>query len=117
MKRPELDPRFTAAVDMLGRTGMQTFRIGFSDPEEGEPVVWYAVGQWLRNSEAAGAVDPLTAVLRLCELVIDGGECAHCHRPTIFALDMNTSLLDMVGCVYAFDPELATYRRGCEGDT
>jgi len=119
------DPKFLAAVDMIGRTGAQTFRIGYSDEDDGPPVVvWYAVAQWVGDrAEAAGALDPLTAVLRLAEQVIDGGECTHCHRPTI--LDTADPLpsnpydvaLNAMGCVYGYDPELRTFRRSCEGET
>lgn len=117
-----LTPKYLAAMDLLGRTGMQTYRIGYSDEDQGPPVVWYAVGEWLGNkAEAAGALDPVTATLRLCERVIDGGLCTHCRQQTIFddnpqdtAFD---ALLDAMGCVYAWDPELKTFRRGCEGET
>jgi hypothetical protein len=129
--RTDLDPRFAAGVQLLERTGARSFRVGHSDEGDGEPTVWYAVATWgldpstgkplpkggrIRH-EAAGAMHPLGAVLRLCERVIDGGECAHCHLPTIFVEDTDTGLLDRMGCVYAWDPELATFRRGCEGDT
>lgn len=115
------EPKFLAAVKLLQRTGAQTYRIGHSDLEDGNPVVWYAVAEWVGNrAEAAGALDPLTATLRLCERVIDGGQCAHCKRPTIFddnPLDSPPDeLLSAMGCVYAWDPELSTFRRGCEGD-
>jgi len=128
--RPDLDPRFGAAVQLLERTGARQFRIGYSDPDQGGPVVWWATATWGMDPstgkpmakggrlmhEAAGAMNGLRAVLRLCETVIDGGECSHCHLPTIFVEDSDTELLDRMGCVYAWDPELATFRRGCEGD-
>lgn len=117
---PTVDPRFLAAVQMIERTGAQTVRIGYSDPDDGPPTVWYAVAQWVGNrAEAAASLDPLRAVLRLCEQVIDGGTCVHCRKQTIFAADLAETgpLLDAMGCVYAWDPELATFRRSCEGDT
>jgi hypothetical protein len=120
----QLDPRFVAGVEMLGRTGAKDFRIGWSDEEDGEPIVWYAVATWnharAKGADAAGALNPVRALMRLCEYVIDGGTCQHCDRSTIF--DPNPSdthwdaLLDAMGCVYAWDPELKTFRRGCEGD-
>jgi hypothetical protein len=114
---PTLDPRFIAGVQLLERTGAQTFRIGWSDEGDGPPIVYYAVAQWVGNrAEAAGALHPVAAVLRLCEKVIDGGACTHCHRLTIFVEDTDTELLDQMGCVYAWDPELETFRRSCEGD-
>ena len=137
MPEPKIQPptdsaKLLAAVKLLERTGATTYRTGYSDPEDGEPTVWYAVATWrgrvaggypvrgTERSEAAGALDPVTATLRLCEQVIDGGECTHCKRPTIF--DDNPgdgpfdALLDAMGCVYGWDPELSTFRRGCEGD-
>jgi hypothetical protein len=119
----DVDDRMAAGVAMLGRTGAQTFRVGYSAEDDGDPVVWYAVAQWVGNrAEAAGALDPVTAVMRLCEQVIDGGMCAHCHRPTIFDPEgplppnpMDDALAAM-GCVYAWDPELRTFRRSCEGE-
>jgi hypothetical protein len=129
---PIEDPRFLAAVKMIERTGARAFRIGYSPEDDGEPTVWYATATWyVRNGrpvadargaatlshEAAAAIDPLNALLRLCAQVIDGGECAHCHLPTIFVEDTDTSILDQMGCVYAYDPELQTFRRSCEGET
>jgi len=112
------DPRFTAAVAMIGRTGASSFRIGWSHEDDGEPTAWYALAAYPNDrAEAAGAMDPVTAVLRLCELLIDGGVCQHCGRRTIFVADADTRGVERLGCVYAWDPELATYRRGCEGDT
>lgn len=112
------DPRFVAGVDLLGRTGAQGFRIGYSHEDDGLPVVWYAVATYLKGAEAAAAMNPLDAVLRLCERVIDGGFCTHCQRQTIFVsdLDEDSSLLNDMGCVYAWDPELSTFRRNCEGE-
>lgn len=120
---PSLDPRFIAAVDLLGRTGVKQLRVAYSDEEQGLPVVWWAAGSWKEHGyEAAAALDPATAVLRLCERVIDGAECTHCHKPTMFEMDMpiGTALdafADALMCVYAWDPELSTFRRGCAGDT
>lgn len=123
MNDPRMEtPKYLAAVKLLQRTGARTYRVGYSDPEDGEPTVWYAVGEWRGGgAEAAGGLDPITATLRLCEQVIDGGQCAHCNRPTIF--DDNPgdgpfdSLLMAMGCVYGWDPELATFRRSCEGES
>ena len=126
-----LDPRFIAGVQMIERTGARSFRVGYSAPDEGEPVVWYAVASYGLNPstgrpmprggrithEASAALDPVRAVLRLCEQLIDGGTCAHCGRHTIFVADSDTAVLDELGCVYAWDPELSTYRRNCEGET
>ena len=110
-------PRLTAGIDLLRRCGALSFRIGFSPEEDGRPIVWYAVAEWAHGADAAAALIPERAVLRLCEQVIDGGRCRHCGRPTVFTPDSDTTILDLAGCVYAWDPELATFRRSCEGDT
>lgn len=115
---PTLDPRFVAGVDMIRRTGAETFQIRWSDDEE--PTVWFAVagypaGRW----ETAAALDPVRAVLRLCERTLDGGVCTHCKLPVAFEPDDLSPIespLDRMACWYQFDPELATIRRGCEGD-
>lgn len=123
-----LDPRFIAAVQLIQRTGAQSFRIGYSDDDDGPPVVWYACVTYKRPpgtprwtpGEAAASLDPVKAVLRLCEQVIDGGTCTHCGRQTIFDADVTDTVFDdalnELGCVYGWDPELATFRRACEGD-
>jgi len=128
-------PRLLAGVKLIERTGARNFRIGYSPEEDGEPVVWYATATWFMRSgrpvadarggaqvryEAAAAMNGTTAVMRLCEQVIDGGLCTHCKQLTIFDENPGDSpfdtLLDAMGCVYAWDPELSTFRRGCEGD-
>lgn len=126
---PSKDPRFGAGLKLLERTGMREFRLGWSGPEDGPPTVFYAMGTWHMSpqgkpiakggrlsQEASAAFDPIEAVMRLCEKVIDGGECAHCGLTTIFVPDTDTTILDLMGCVYAWDPELKVFRRGCEGD-
>lgn len=125
------DPRFTGAVELLRRTGADKFRVGYSDEDDGPPTVWYAVATWTARAggykvrgqerhEAAAALDPVQATFRLCDQVITGGECTHCRKQTIFDVNPGDSpfdaLLDALGCVYAWDPELAVFRRGCEGD-
>lgn len=129
MTDPQLEPRFLAAVQLLERTGATAFRIGYSSEDDGPPTVWYACATWEQRvaggyrvkgtgaSEAAAALDPVNAVMRLCEQVIDGAECTHCHERTIFLDDArDAGPLDLMGCVYQWDPELATFRRSCEGD-
>lgn len=115
----QLDPKFIAGIDLLRRGGAQTVRIGWDD-EEPETVVWFAVGTFKGGKEAAGALDPVEAVMRLCERIIDGSLCIHCGSRAIFDPNpMDTDidrLLNDMGCVYAWDPELRVFRRGCEGD-
>lgn len=123
---PVEDPRFLAAVDMLRRCGSREFQIRYD--EEQDPVVWVAVIrlQIDANSRPTGpgvmtvwkcaaGMNPLTAVLALCDETVDGGECQHCHRPAGFDRDFGRMPLPDLFCWYQFDPELATFRRGCEG--
>jgi hypothetical protein len=114
-------PKMTAGIDMIRRTGAATFRVGYSDPEDGEPIVWYACAVYRGGqAEAAAGFDPETSVLRLCERLVDGGICAHCAKPTIFEQNFeevdfyNLAMGSPVFCVYGWDPELGTFRRGCE---
>lgn len=125
-----------AAIELIRNTGAVSVEIRYSDPsEEPEPtdgpVVWMAVAQYPGHAGALladppgprwryivdAALDPSGAVLRLAERIIDGGECTHCHRPTVFDADpFGAGLLDALGCVYRFDPELVRFRRSCEGN-
>jgi hypothetical protein len=128
MSGPDLDPRFQAGLDMLGRTGATSIDIRYQDDRA--PTVYMVVvehpvtrdGIEGRHFDAAAGMDPVTAVLRTCELVIDGGMCAHCGHPTGFDQDhasldpLTAAMSDAVGiCWYRWDPELNTFRRTCEG--
>jgi hypothetical protein len=119
------DPRLTAAIDLVGRNGARSIQIRFSDDEE--PTVWMAVAEFRLDAaghvtkgegdvhyEAAGALHPLAALFRLCGQLMDGGQCTHCDRPTGFDEDFGTMPLDELICWYQWDPERATFRRGCE---
>jgi hypothetical protein len=106
------DARFVAAVDLLGRTGAAEFQIRYCDEER--PTLWMAAARWRGHWEAAAALGPLPAVLRLCEQVIDGGQCTHCRRPAGFTDDLDAMPASQLVCWYQYDPELATFRRGCE---
>jgi hypothetical protein len=111
---PPDDPRFIAATELIGRTGAIQFQIRYSD--DPPPVVWIAVAEYKGNHfETAAAMDPSRAVFRLCDQLIDGGTCTHCERPTGFSEDVDWMPLDEHICWYQWDPELATFRRGCEG--
>jgi hypothetical protein len=127
MTDPTLDPRFIAAVKLLERTGIRSFQIRYSDDEQ--PTVWLAVGEWsIRDNrpvanggrqtfEAAAALSPAGAVLRLCDQTLDGGTCTHCQRPTGVTDEWRGDMpLDELVCWYRYDPETQTFRRGCEGD-
>jgi hypothetical protein len=121
------DPRFMAAVDMLGRTGARDFTIRYCDEEM--PVVWSVVvthpvqrhnedgsADVLMHQEAAGALNPLQALFRLCEIIIDGGMCTHCHRPTSFVPDLQPQAMpaDQFVCWYTFDADSKSFVRGCQ---
>jgi hypothetical protein len=124
------DPKLVAAVDLVGRTGAADVQIRYSDDEQ--PVVWFAVARFHTGPEGrphrgtgepdrwetAAGRDPTEAVLRLCERLVDGGQCQHCKKPAMFHadLDTNPTPLDPLFCSYEWDPELETFRRSCEGD-
>jgi hypothetical protein len=112
------DARMVAAVDMLGRTGAAEIQVRYADDDK--PVVWIAAARWDRPEgshwECAAAMHPLNAVFRLCDQVIDGGQCKACGRPTGFSPDLDPLPLDELVCWYQYDPELKTFRAGCAGD-
>jgi hypothetical protein len=110
---PVDDPRFGPAVEMIGRTGAEEFQIRYC--EEEQPVIWMCSARWGDHWETAAALNPLTALFRLCDLVVDGGRCTHCERPTGFSQDFQPMFLSETLCWYSFDPELRTFRRSCEG--
>ena len=115
-----LDPRYIAAVKLIGRTGSTSYRIGHSDEaEDGKPVIWHATASYRTGVfEVAAGRDPVQATLRLCDALVDGGVCTHCRRMTIFDGEHTADQLQLGPdyCVYAWDPELQTFRRDCEGD-
>jgi hypothetical protein len=106
------DPRLPAAVDLIGRTGAQKFQIRYC--EEESPTVWVAAARWRGTWECAASTHPLEAIFRLCDQIIDGGRCLHCGRPAGFTPDFDPMPLADTFCWYQWDPELATFRRGCE---
>lgn len=122
------DPRFTAGMSLLRRTGAAEIQVRWSDDEE--PIVWFAVARYrldenrrprstgdINGWETAAGHDPLEAVLRLCQEAVDGGTCRHCGRPSMFhaELDEVPTILDPMFCMYEWDPEMKVFRRGCEG--
>lgn len=108
------DPRFPAAAALLGHTGAQEVQIRFC--EEQMPVLWMACGRWDGHWEASGAMDPLLALFRLCDQVIDGGECTHCHRPTGFVPELDSMPVSDLICWYQWDPSRRKFQRGCLGE-
>lgn len=122
------DGRYLAAVDLLARVGAKNYRVGHTDTDD-QPVIWHATVElrqyygmaFVRHYECAAAMDGVTATLRLAERLIDGGMCTHCGRMTVFSADPDTTAEEAMtgalgGCLYAYDPELRTFRRSCEGD-
>jgi hypothetical protein len=113
---PKTDPRHMAAIDLLRRTGIASYSVRYSDDEQ--PVVWMAVavypdGRW----EAAAGHDFVEATFRLCDQLIDGGQCRHCGRPAGFEASLDDMPLSELICWQQYDPELETFRRSCEGST
>lgn len=109
------DPKFSASLELLRRTGASSFQVRYSDDED--PVVWIAVagfgeGVW----ESGCGPNPLLAMQRLLAQLIDGGVCRHCRRPAGFEpSDITKMPFDGSICWYQWDPELKKYRRSCEG--
>jgi hypothetical protein len=123
--KPALDDRALAAIDVIKRTGAESFQIRYSDDEQ--PVVWLAVVTWRINRqgiptkhgagrahEAAAALTPDLAIYRLAEQIVDGGTCAHCGRPAAFNPDLSPTILDEALCWWAWDPETSTYVQACQ---
>lgn len=121
---PALSERALAAVDVIRRTGAQSFQIRYSDDEQ--PVIWMAVVTWRINkdgipakhgahraSEAAAALAPDSAIYRLANQIIDGGQCAHCGRPAAFNEDVDHEPMGDVLCWWTWDPETSRYVQAC----
>jgi hypothetical protein len=111
---PIKDPRFIAAVDLIGHTGSTNFQIRYCD--EVKPIVWIAAAQFGKHWECAAAMNPLRAVFRLCDSLMDGGLCVHCNRPSGFEPSIDPMPMSKLICWYQWDPELKVFRRGCSGD-
>ena len=114
---PDQDPRVKPAIELLGRTGADQFQLRYCD--EYKPRVWIASALWNRTWECAAAINPIRAIFRLIDSVLDGGTCLQCGRPTGFepSLQPETMPMNKLVCWFQWDPELKTFRRGCEGDT
>ena len=108
------EKRLHAGVELIRRTGAESVATRYDDEP---PTIWIAVAAYpTGHHDVAAGLDPLTAVMRLCEHLVDGGTCTHCGRPTAFENSLNSQPLADVICWYQFDPELSTYRRGCEAE-
>src|SRR5215469_17876244 len=107
-KPTEEDARLVAAVDLLRRTGANEVQIRYC--EEEKPVVWFAIGRWENVWETASAMNPLRALYRLLDEVIDGGTCEHCGKPAGFEeSDIGTMPLNQFVCWYQWDPSTKSY--------
>jgi hypothetical protein len=116
---PNDNPRLRAAAELVGRTGAKQLQIRRC--EEEQPTVWLAVacyGEIVGVWQVGAGNEPLVAVLDLCNKLLDGGKCTHCHRPTGLSDDFGEwgqMPMEDRFCWYKWDPELATFRRSCEG--
>lgn len=113
------DPLFLAAVDLIGRSGSESFQIRYQDDEQ--PTVWMALAKYIHPTlgigwEVGAGFDPTRAALRLLDEIIDGGTCTHCGKPTGVIHDTVEPPPFASVCWFTYDPELKTFRRGCEGD-
>jgi hypothetical protein len=121
----EDDPRFPAAVEMIGRTGARTFQMRYQDDQE--PTVWIAIGEYgvddygrpIRKGgtivyKIGAGLHPLDAVLQLLDETIDGGICTHCRKASGVTAEIVPMPMGGLICWYQYDPELKTFRRGCE---
>lgn len=110
---------FLAAVDVVRRTGCKRWEVRWSPPEnDGMPTVWLAIAEYVRGKRTAhlvgAALDPERAAFRLAEQALDGGRCQSCKRPVGITDHFEAMPLAEAVCWYQYDPELKTYRRGCE---
>jgi hypothetical protein len=110
------DPRIVAAFDLLGRTGAHSTQLRYSDDET--PTVWMAVAEYKRRTgsvyEAASSVDAVQAVLRLCAQLLNGGQCVHCKRTTVFERSSGVIGNPSGVCWYRWHEATQRYRRSCE---
>lgn len=114
------EDKLKASIEFLRRTGAQQIQIRYSDDEV--PNIWFVVAIFdgknpakLEGIEVDAALTPLRASLRLCERLADGGMCTHCKRPVGFEPDLLVTMpANKAICWYQYDPELKTFRRGCE---
>lgn len=112
----EADRKLQAATKMIRRTGASQFQLRFHDDEQ--PVVWLAVAVYPDGrAEVDASLDPLRALLRLCERLVDGGLCTHCGRPTGLDPDsLETMPMSDTICWWQYRPDLGEFQRGCASD-
>jgi len=116
----EQDPRGSAGIELLRRSGVKGIEFRITDAHEEFPVVVVAIAHWGgRHFKVGCGPNHVAATLDLCEKAVDGGRCTHCLRTTAF-LPTHEALPDgavmFALCRYQWDPELKTFRRECEGN-
>ena len=112
--------KLRAAIDFIQRTGATQVQVRYSDDEK--PDLWMVVALYNKKNplgiegfEVDASSTPLRAALRLCERLADGGLCTHCNRRIGLEPDsISTMPMNKLICWYQYDPELKTFRRGCE---
>lgn len=117
--------RIAPLADLARRGGAARWTIHHTEEGDG-PVVWVAVAEMRKGMShepilTGSGVSPYRAAHDLAERLFDGHQCAHCLRFIVLQdhdapVDAEPMLPESVSCSYAWDPELKTYRRGCEGD-
>lgn len=113
------EPFFLACVDMVKRTGAKTWEMRYSDPEhKGSPAVWIAIAGYTQRGKwahlVACSLAPTQAAFKVCEEAIDGAQCQHCKKPAGITEHFKGMPVPEAICWYQYDPELRTFRRGCE---
>lgn len=127
---PTHEDLLKACAAFVPRLGAQSFEIRFSEPDDpeprkacadpgpnraGSPTVWIAIAFFAgAPPQVAAALSPGRAAFRLLEDLVDGGQCAHCKRPTGITDGISAMPAARAVCWYQFDPELVVFRRGCE---
>lgn len=112
--------KLLAAIDLIRRTGASQVQVRYSDDEY--PVVWMVVALYngknpnkTQGAEVACALDATQAAYRLCEKLLDGGQCTHCSRDVRFEHSLLVRMpMDDKICWYQYDPGSKKYVRGCE---
>jgi hypothetical protein len=65
-----------AAVDLVGRTGAEGFKVGYLDDEPGTD--WYAEAQFRGAKVIVEAPGPVEAAEALARRLMEGGKCVRC---------------------------------------
>lgn len=124
------DPRFTGMFKLLKKVAVESVTIRYSEPdeEEGEaPTVWLAIAEFGNRArrrtlpgqptpfDAAAGSSPQVAMIRLCEQLLDGGQCSHCGRPTSFVSMGEAPVDGGIVCWVAWDAKKEEYVQDCGG--